>query len=357
MKKLNLAIIGQGRSGNQIHAAFYHTNKNVYFNVCYVVDKDERRRKDAEKEFPNAKVFPSYKELLKHKDIDLVVNASYSFQHYTITKDLLRHGFNVLCEKPFCRNEKECKDLIKIAKEKKVVLAVFQNTFYAPFYQHALEILKKKKIGEVLQINIQYNGFSRRWDWQTLQKMMGGNSYNTGPHPFGMALGFLEFDPKAKLVYSNLKHTDMSLGDYDDFVKVILSAPNRPVVDVEIDNSDAFSPFNVKFIGTRGTFRCNPFEYEMKYILPGENEKYKPLDFTLVNDKGVPCYCSENLKFHEEKNKYVGTAFDVGTEMIYRDVYNAITKKKELYVTNLMACKITNLIDTIHKANPIKRKF
>ena len=38
-----------------------------------------------------------YKELLNKKDIDLVVNASFSDMHFAITKDLLEHGFNVLC--------------------------------------------------------------------------------------------------------------------------------------------------------------------------------------------------------------------------------------------------------------------
>ena len=44
MKKLNLAIIGQGRSGKDIHGAYYVGEKNKYYNVKYVVDADARRR-------------------------------------------------------------------------------------------------------------------------------------------------------------------------------------------------------------------------------------------------------------------------------------------------------------------------
>ena len=43
MKKLNLAIIGQGRSGKDIHGKYYVSEKNVYYNVKYVVDADEYR--------------------------------------------------------------------------------------------------------------------------------------------------------------------------------------------------------------------------------------------------------------------------------------------------------------------------
>ena len=44
-----------------------------------------------------------YTELFAHKEeLDFVTNASYSDLHHPITKDLLAHGFNVLCEKPDC---------------------------------------------------------------------------------------------------------------------------------------------------------------------------------------------------------------------------------------------------------------
>ena len=104
MKKLNLAIIGQGRSGRDIHGAYYRSEKNLYFNVRYVVDYDERRRKQAETLYPGCETFADYRELFDKNDIDLVVNASYSQMHYDITKDLIEHGKNVLTEKPFARN-------------------------------------------------------------------------------------------------------------------------------------------------------------------------------------------------------------------------------------------------------------
>ena len=49
MKKLNLAVIGQGRSGRNIHGAFYLSENNTLFEVAYVVDADEHRRELAAK--------------------------------------------------------------------------------------------------------------------------------------------------------------------------------------------------------------------------------------------------------------------------------------------------------------------
>ena len=44
MKKLNLAIIGQGRSGRNIHGAFLRSDMNTLFNVAAVAELDPERR-------------------------------------------------------------------------------------------------------------------------------------------------------------------------------------------------------------------------------------------------------------------------------------------------------------------------
>ncbi|MCQ2795954.1 MAG: Gfo/Idh/MocA family oxidoreductase [Bacilli bacterium] len=357
MKKLNVAIIGQGRSGKDIHGAYFVSKRNVYFNVKYVVDLDDYRRKISLKRYPGCEVFKDYRELFKKKDIDVVINASYSDLHYAISKELIMHGLNVVVEKPLAKSTKECQELIDLAKKKKVFINAFQQTFYAPYYDDVIRIMKHDKIGKILEVSIRYNSLSRRWDWQTLQKRVGGNAYNTGPHPIGIALGVLDFDPKLKLVYSKMVHTLMSAGDYDDYCKLIISAPNRPVVDIEINNTDAFNNYNLRMIGTRGTYQTNIMNYDIKYINPNENVKRVPIG-TFIEDKDKnPCFCSEKLITHEEHGTYNGNAIDVGTALFYKDLYLALTKKQKMRVTPEIAMKVIQIIEQAHKDNPIKRRF
>ena len=351
MKKLRVAIIGQGRSGRNIHGAFYLSDANTLFEVACVVDADEHRRALAANDFPQAEILSDYRELLGRKDIDLVVNASYSEMHYPISKDLLEHGFNVLCEKPFGRNREECETLMRIAKEKNCVLAVFHNTQEAP-----LETIRSGKLGEIKQISIFYNGFARRWDWQTLQKKLAGSVYNTGPHPIAMALGFLDFDADTRVAFSKL---DLALtsGDAEDYAKIILHAPSRPVIDLEISSIDAYSDFNLKIQGSRGTFKSTPGAYTMKYIVDGENPE-RPVQESFIHDENWrPIYCWEQLNVHEEQGKYQGNAFDVGTKAIYESVYHAITEGAPLTVTCEMAAAVINVIDTVHAQNPLPVKY
>ena len=129
MEKKNVAIIGQGRSGRNIHGKYFRSESNIYFNVKYVVDFDPVRRKIAEETYPGCETLADYRELFGKTDVDLVVNASYSEMHYPVTRDLILHGFNVLVEKPFSRSSTECRTLMALAEEKGVLLQVFQQSF------------------------------------------------------------------------------------------------------------------------------------------------------------------------------------------------------------------------------------
>jgi predicted dehydrogenase len=245
---------------------------------------------------------------------------------------------------------------MRIAKEKNCVLAVFHNTQEAPFYLHALETIRSGKLGDIKQISIFYNGFARRWDWQTLQKRLAGSVYNTGPHPIAMALGFLDFDEQTRVAFSKL---DLALtsGDAEDYAKIILSAPNRPVIDLEISSIDAYNDFNIKIQGSRGTLKSTPTSYTMKYIVDGENPARPVQESFIHDDNWRPIYCGEKLNVHEESGKYEGTAFDVGTRAIYESVYRAITEGAPLPVTCEMAAQVIDVIDTVHAQNPLPIKY
>lgn len=352
MRKLKLAIIGQGRSGRNIHGRFYKSEKNDIFDVAAVVEADALRRERALEEYPGCEVFATYQELFGRKDLDLVVNASYSQMHYETTKDLLKHGFNVLVEKPFARNYYECSDLIKTAKDNGVILAVFQQSFFAPFYTAAKKLLENGKLGDIKQISIRYNNFARRWDWQTLQCKMAGNVYNTGPHPIGLAMDLLDYDDNARVAFSKLGHALCS-GDAEDYAKIILTAPNKPVVDVEINSTDAFSNYNLKIQGSKGTYLSTIRNYKLKYIVDGENPEKPVIAESLQDAEGYPIYCSEDLVTHEEEGQFEGNAFNVGTEMLYRMLYTSLTTGAPLELPPENMAKIVSVMETVHAQNPM----
>lgn len=115
MKKLKVAIIGQGRSGRNIHAENLLALPKM-FEIIAIVDPWKVRRDRGAKKF-NCDAYEDYKPLLKRKDIDLVVNASPSHLHVPITLDLFKSGLNVVTEKPLTRNVKDVDKLIAASKK------------------------------------------------------------------------------------------------------------------------------------------------------------------------------------------------------------------------------------------------
>ncbi len=357
MKKMRIAVIGQGRSGRNIHCSFFDSANNDFCEVVAIVEEDKERREAAAARFSCDGV-ADCRELFGRTDIDLVVNASYSQQHYPITKDLLSHGFNVLAEKPFGRTYYECMDLIHTAKAHGVTVAAFHQSLYAPSFLNVKKVIESGKLGEIIQISLKYSGFARRWDWQTLQSFCAGGVYNTGPHPIGQALDLLGWDDSTEVAFSSLGRY-LTSGDSDDYGKIILKTQNKPVVDIEISSVDAFaSDFVFKICGSKGTLLSTNSEYKMKYIEDFSVYPERPVVRTFLKDEnGMPLYCSEKLNFTEEEGKIEGSSFDLAVADFYRMMYHTVMEGAPLAISPEMAAKVIAVIEKVHAENPLSVEF
>ena len=357
MKQMNIAIIGQGRSGRNIHGKFLRSEAGDFCKVVCIAERDPFRRQRAAEEF-GCDTVADYREFYHREDIDLVVNASYSQEHYAITKDLLSHGKNVLCEKPFARSYFECMELIQIAREKGVIAAVFHQSLYAPAFLHVKEVIESGVLGDIYQISLKYSGFARRWDWQTLQCSCAGGIYNSGPHPIGQGLALLGWDKNTRVAFSRLG-TALTSGDSDDTAKIILAAPDKPFVDIEVNSADAFAgDFTFKIFGKKGTLLSTNSDYKLKYIPDFSEYPQRPvIRESLSGENGEPVYCSEKLTFTEKAEKIVGTSFDAAVERFYRMVYAAVMEGQPLDITPEQAAQVIRVIEECHAANPLPVKF
>ncbi|MBO7175826.1 MAG: Gfo/Idh/MocA family oxidoreductase [Clostridia bacterium] len=353
MKKLRVAIIGQGRSGRNIHGKFFRSADNDFCEVVCIVEADEFRRRRAAEEF-GCETVADYTELFGRDDIDLVVNASFSQMHYPITKDLLCHGFNVLSEKPFGRSYFECMDLVQTANAHGVTVAAFHQSLLSPAFQNVKKIIAGGVLGEVLQINLKYSGFARRWDWQTLQSRCAGGIYNTGPHPVGQALDLLGWDENTRVAFSSLK-TVLTSGDGDDYGKIILATPGKPAVDIEVISADAFaSDYVFKIYGSKGTLTSTNSEYKLKYIEDFGAYPERPVISTpLANENGDPVYCSEKLNYTEVEEKISGSSFDVAVRDFYKMMYRKIFDGTPLDIPPEHAAQVIGIIEACHAQNPL----
>jgi len=355
VKVLNVAIIGQGRSGRNIHGA--HIHKDDRFKVVAVVDAIAERRERALQEYPGCDVYATYQELFGRTDIDFVINATYSYMHQPIAVDLMRHGFNVLQEKPIAANRKELEELEATIRETGRMYAIFLQSRYRAQFRKVKEITDSGILGRLVEIKITANGYNRRWDWQTVQEYVAGSLYNTGPHPVGWALEFLNYYDGMPEVYCKMDNVN-SFGDAEDFVKLLLSAPNRPLIDLEISACDAWCPYVIQAHGDHGSLTTDGKTIRYKYWKDEEAPAQKLIRESLADENGLPIYCSEKLPMHEEVIDLANVQDNVfadDTKCLYDDVYNYLTEGKALPVAFKQVAQQIKIMEICHLQNPMPR--
>lgn len=332
-QQLRIAIIGQGRSGKNIHADTLNRLKDKYVIVA-VADPMEDRRRQAEMDY-HCETYADYQEMICRDDLDLIVNTLPSHLHYPVSLELLQAGHNVLCEKPLARSAAEIDQLITATKETGKQLYAFQQSRFLPAYQQIQNIIQSGVIGRVVQVDISYNNFARRWDWQTLREFNGGNLYNTGPHPVDQALRFIDVENMPEVLCAMDRAN--TAGDAEDYVKLILRAPGRPVVDVEISSCSAYPNPNYNIQGTLGGIKGTFEHLEWKYYKPSENKMHELVREPLVDEKGNPAYCSEELKWYEHTWEYSDpdglNQFDHMCKEYYIRLHNMLTGGEPLGIT------------------------
>ncbi len=350
MKKLRVGIIGQGRSGRDIHGAYFRSEAGrELYEVAAVSDLIEARRDRAVKEY-GCDVYEDYGKLLERDDLDVVVNSTFSYLHCPISIEALKAGKNVVCEKPFSKYSMECEEMIRAAEEAGKTLTVFQQSRVAPYFTRIREIIASGLLGEVQQITIRFSGFSRRWDWQTSLRYYGGCLQNTGPHPLDQALTLLDYDGMPT-VFSQLRRIN-SAGDAEDYAKLILTAPGKPLIDLEINPSDAYSDFTYRIAAKRGSLSATTSKIRWKYFddCPMPAFTFEPITGA---DGLSPAYCSERLTWHEAEEDMTGNAFDAGPVIFYRNLYKHLTLGADLLIKPQTLLWQIRIMELVHAQNPL----
>ena len=94
-----------------------------------------------------AKACGSYAELINDPDVDLVYVGTPHSHHYDVTREALLAGKPCLVEKAFMANYRQAKEIVDIAREKKVFLAEAIWTRYQPVVKMVRDLIDSGRIG------------------------------------------------------------------------------------------------------------------------------------------------------------------------------------------------------------------
>ena len=101
----------------------------------------------AQSKYPNAHVVSDFNELCQRDDIDIVDVVVPSHLHHQVAMSVLESGKHLLLEKPMGITLTECDDMIRLAKEKDLVLSVGHELRLSSMWGKAKQMIEDGFIG------------------------------------------------------------------------------------------------------------------------------------------------------------------------------------------------------------------
>ena len=143
--------------------------------------------------------FISNEEICKSDDIDAIYISTLNNTHFDLIKLCAINKKNILCEKPFCLNLNEAKELQKIIIINKVMF--FEAIAYLSHPQTSAihDLVNNDEIGEIISIESTFGFKVRKIDPESRlfnKKLGGGAILDVGCYPMSFISLFLENENK-----------------------------------------------------------------------------------------------------------------------------------------------------------------
>jgi len=152
-RAITVITLGAGNRGNVYgnFALSYPDELDVVGVAEPIPLRNERYTK--KHNIPEANRFTTWEQVFqKPKFADAVLITTPDNLHYGPCMAALKAGYDVLLEKPISPSEKECRDILALAKKTGRIVAVCHVLRYAPYFVKLREIMHSGAIGEIISL-------------------------------------------------------------------------------------------------------------------------------------------------------------------------------------------------------------
>ena len=263
-KPIQVGLVGLGRAGNGMHRGNLSSRPDKY-TIAAVCDLIEERTKSFADQF-GSRTYSRVEDLVKDPDIELVIIATRSCDHYAHAKLALEAGKDVVMEKPYCISAEQARELAALgSKPAGPQLYIHHNRRFEYGFEKAMEVIDSGKLGHVYEIKLTRNGYQRRNDWQTISAFGGGQLLNWGPHIVDHSLQFC--GGAYTEMYSAIRQV-AAAGDCEDHIKIVFTGVNGRIVDMEISGGAALPTPEYRIYGSRGALVSEKNSFKLRYLDP-----------------------------------------------------------------------------------------
>jgi len=194
-RKLRMGMVGGGPGAfiGEVHRKAARMDGGIEL-VAGAFDIDPRKSKQTGRELclNPKRVYRNYSQMIEAEKklpegerIDFVSVTTTNNWHFPISRDFLKAGFNVMCEKPMTLDVKEAKALQRLVKKTGKVFGLMHNYTGYPMVKLARDMVRQGDLGKILKIIVQYpQGWlihpierkgQKQAAWRTDPKQSGGS--------------------------------------------------------------------------------------------------------------------------------------------------------------------------------------
>jgi scyllo-inositol 2-dehydrogenase (NADP+) len=323
-------VIGFGLAGRIFHAAVIAATPGL--ELAAIV---QRKGDEAAKAYPNVQIYRSIEELLADESIRLVAVGTPSFSHFEVAEQCLRADRDVVIDKPFVLTSDEAAQLIRLARERKRLLTVYQNRRWDGDFKTVEKILVSGLLGRLVTFESHFDRFRpqpKREVWRESGGPGGGTLFDLGSHLIDQALTLFG---KPESIFATVR-VDRDNGAADDVFDITLFYPRLTAY---LRASSLAKAAGARFTlhGTQGSFvkfGLDPQEDALKsgagFDSPGFGHEPEEAWGKLYLEGAAP------ERVETEAGDYRG---------IYANVRDALLGEAKLAVTPEQAWRTTRLIE------------
>ena len=144
-----VALIGCGGRGRGVAREAAALGQMVA--VC---DLDDVNLAQAQKAWPEAKLYKDFRRLLERDDVHIIVNGTPDHWHTLVNLAALKAGKDIYSEKPLTLTIDEGKRLVKAVRESKRILQTGSQQRSDKNFRLACELVRNGRLGKLKHVNV-----------------------------------------------------------------------------------------------------------------------------------------------------------------------------------------------------------
>lgn len=342
MVKIKTALVGYGPGGRIYNAPIVSCVEG--FQVNKILSSSPDNVAAAHRDYPESDVVSDFSEIIKDKNVQLLIISLPNHLHFEFAKRGLEAGKHVVVEKPITPDSRKADQLISLAKEKNVVLSVNHNRRWDSDFRTIYKLVKEQKLGRIVEYEAHFDRFRNevKEGWKERKEIPGsGILYDLGSHLIDQALSLFGLPVE---VFADIRIQRDSAEVPDNFELLLFYPGLKVTLKAGMLVKEKGPTYSIN--GTKGSFIKYGADVQEEALKQGHSPKN-------IDDWGVePKEIWGKLNSLDEEKKIESERGDY--RQVYMGVYEAILNGTKASVTAEQARDVIRVIELAQKSNSKK---